>query len=593
MKKIIALILTAVTLLALCACNGGGGDGGESVQRLYNAVVFVNFKDRQPITQEYALGRVEEMNGSPTGASAFFKAESLGRCEVTSYFAGVVDIDKNTTYYSYLDEWFKDEEEAFFREQLLIRKVCEGMTLPDGALGDGDGDGRLDAITFVLNAEFEAGEFIFWPHKSEFYEYREGDDIPGKHLGGKSEEEVFALPKVSGYTAGEYVIVPDGFTSAEVCHELTHVLGAPDYYPYDGRLDKSNIQGFELMGNNVRDIPQYSLAYVRAKLGWLKEGEHVKVITESDRITLSPVTAGGVQAIKIMPRDFASTGEYFMVEVRAKEQGKFDSAVNSSGVIVYAVNEQNAYIGPDGELGNRDYGNMYGEDMEVRFFYRSILGMPAGYFTGKDGADTTGELTFADGTGSGVTVEDITENADGSYTFNVSMESGLEGEYFSAVRNDIAGGAVGAVSWYPKDNGRTYVMAIAADGRSAAADFLKCLPSDRHVRDGNGEGYTVLYTDVLSSASQRYIPEVEEELFLITVSEDSSGKLYGRSVIHFTVGGREQARAEFLDVLAVLFMPGNPAFIASCVVVGLCVLVGITAFIYAKKKGMQGGKQAD
>ncbi|MBP5307524.1 MAG: immune inhibitor A [Clostridia bacterium] len=602
------LFRAAVALLSVATLSFFTGCGAKTEPprgELANTVVLVNFANGDTFSSSYAADANDKLNLSPTGMKEFFKAESLGRQTVTSFIAGVVTAENPASYY--FEESLanpggydagktdgKSSVDAFFREQTLVREILDKVVFPENYNADLDGDGYADGLTFVFNAEFaSSGQQIMWPHKSEFYGVGVLDTfyVPDGYFNEGEAEEALSARNINGARAYRYAIVTAAFTTGQICHEFSHVLGLPDYYSYvkTGLFPKNdNIGKYELLGASPGEIPQYSLAYVRSKLGWLEEGRDIEVVSSTREITLSPVTAGGVQAIKITPAGTVEKGEFFMAEVRRKESGGFDDAVNSTGVIIYSVVPENAYIGEDGNFGPVDLGNMYGNG---RFEVKLLTSGPFNYFTSSAGRNVA-SLSYSDGASAGVSVEAVSENADGSFTLSVTFSESARPAPYRPKLIKKAGGNALAIEWQAEDlSGSIRVVAFKADSRSAAAFATDNLPDAKSVVSGDYGAFTAMEVYDFGAASGFAFLKSEAERVVVVVETDGDGNVVSYSKFRFTLGGSVGADYTFADVLAVSFAPGKPAFIAGCAIIGLCVLAGIIIAVTLKVRGFGKGKR--
>jgi hypothetical protein len=273
-------------------------------------------------------------------------------------------------------------------------------------------------------------------------------------------------------------------------------------------------------------------------------------------------------------------GEFFMVEARRKQADTFDDAINATGVIIYSVKEESAYINADGGFSGRDYGNMYGDgDYEVSLFLNPSA--PINYFTGKQGFNALEDISFRDGTSSGVSVTGITANGDGSFSFNVTVEGQPPKAFLPEVKM-LADNGVLSFAWECGNGGKTYVMAINATPKAAARYALDDLPSAKSVVRGKGEGLDVLYVKSMPSAVRRYLPKVSGECYFVVVTENALGEIVDYNTFHVGVEGQPYVQAGFGDFIFASLRVGNPAFIAVCGVGGLCVLVGIVGVVLVR-----------
>ena len=596
------------SVVAQIGCAGTKLDFSGKSGEVSNIVIPVAFKDGDGTSGDFFSDLNEKLFNEKTGLVAFFKAESLGKCKIDCFVADEVTVSHTENYYrkssllnsegyAYGTRFGKENVDYFYREQTLIREILSLANIPEDLVSDRDGDGYADGITFVFNASFEnrfsSDQKIMWPHKSRFYAYGDGVKssffVPENYYEEKSvePEEAYALPKVNGAVAHNYNIVSADSSAGDMCHEFSHVLGLPDYYSYTDSSSYDYIGGYELLGRRVGDIPQYSLAYVRSKLGWLTEGEEIVVLSDSEEMNLYPVTHGEkVAAIKIIPPDFEQKREFFMIEAREKKDGGFDCFIEASGVIVYRVNELNGHIGSTGALVSSDYGNMYGDgNYEVAFVRSSDPMLPLNYFTEKEGRSSVGELTYSDGTGSGVTVNVNGKNENGGYVISAeySRTAETEKKLPSIYKKD---GAI-AFEWSDGEDGKTVFSIIEADGLSSAANAMSVLPDAVRAANENGAGYKLLSVTVKDSRSGFYVPAIDRECYVLSAKLTDDGKVTDKAVFHIRTSEEERADFTYSDFLKVAFMRGNPAYVASWCIGGACVLAVVAVVLFKRKKKKQ------
>ena len=96
-----------------------------------------------------------------------------------------------------------------------------------------------------------------------------------------------------------------------LCHEFGHVLGAPDYYHYNGEGAPTPVGGWDLMASNGNP-PQYPSAFTKWKyFDWI---DFIPEITLGGNYTLFPMTQQEDVAYKIASPN--SDSEYFVLEYR-------------------------------------------------------------------------------------------------------------------------------------------------------------------------------------------------------------------------------------------------------------------------------------
>lgn len=371
----------------------------------------------------------------------------------------------------------------FAREQELLRLVLNGLaekTDLDFSSYDRDGDGEIDGLCLLFGSPVTVASVqsygtgtIFWPHQSAVYY---GDTKTAASLyysDGKNYDDTFSVVRVGNKIARRYLAMPfdyfgeggkkAGLTANSVlCHEFMHVLGVPDYYPYDGS-DTEYVGELDIMDRNAA-VPQLSLSYIRQKSGWLEEGENILAAETEGDYTLFPVESGKseVKAYKIALDDYEEKKETFYVEYRSNRY-PFGKGLSDSGLIIYRVNESNAYIDHTGEKGSVDYGNMYGEpeiyvfrdwqldniftkeytvrkEISSRGKCYAYLGLyPVSSYGGANAKRNL--VTYSDGENSGVALKVLSENPDGSISFHLDLPvaSRAEDEVKIAVLSASAG----------------------------------------------------------------------------------------------------------------------------------------------------------
>jgi M6 family metalloprotease-like protein len=222
--------------------------------------------------------------------------------------------------------------ERRLREHALLRDAITYISglgqFPSGASLDGDGDGYVDSLTFVISGSPTGWSSLLWPHQWDLYSY---------------------TVKINGKTVAEYAfqlqnsLVYSG--TGVLAHEMFHVLGAPDlyHYTYDGMVP---VGGWDVMEAD-QNPPQHMGCFMKFKYGdWIAS---IPEITAAGTYSLHPLTSSTNNCYKIASP--YSTTEYFLVEYRRRETGStFEASLPGTGLLVYRINTQaigNAYGPPD------------------------------------------------------------------------------------------------------------------------------------------------------------------------------------------------------------------------------------------------------
>lgn len=433
------------------------------------------------------------------------------------------------------------------------------------------------------------------------------DALPDVYVGiGKiSSYNVFSSGELTARKTGNYVSGLEGedknlYDIGLLSHELMHSLGIGEYYPAitDENGERAEPVGeFDVMAS-PQVIPQYSLSYVREKAGWLNYDDF-KYLNKSGIYTLYPVndSNGEPSAGKIILSDYSSREEYFMVEVRSNSGRSgnevFDSCLSGSGLIVYRVNESAAFTDKNGNIGSRDYCNAYADELYVfrKSNEQNKLNSPLGTFSfallgtengqsgnassahaaedysrfgvkksQNDDGQTDDKIYYSDGTNSGIVLENITKNADGSVTFKITLPDS-DGEM--PTLNDSS---VKIITYYDGStrllwnmnakSGYAYILALRSTNRlkRKAENGSETVVSAEDVKSGNFSGYkTLFYKKVPLAEKKVTLPEFSDDalIFIAAETDKASCTRY--------VGAMER---DDLSVKQYIFKALDPVYIA-------------------------------
>jgi M6 family metalloprotease domain len=248
----------------------------------------------------------------------------------TFHFPGTFD-GSNTSYVdefnrSYYEpysnanlEGYQNATERAQREHTLLANAINSITSSVSPLldVDADDDGFVDAVSFVVYGNPGDWADLLWPHRWALY---------GQNAyinGSQVYDYLFMLSESWYYNVGV------------LCHEFGHVLGAPDYYHYDGGGAPTPVGGWDVMASNGNP-PQFPSAFTKWKyFDWVELTE----LTQSGTYSLNPLQEQENTLYKI-PSPNSET-EYFVLEYR-KQEGMYD--VNApgprSGLVAYRINTE-------------------------------------------------------------------------------------------------------------------------------------------------------------------------------------------------------------------------------------------------------------
>ena len=297
-----------------------------------NLVVFIRFSNEAEFTTAKST-YLTMLNGATATSNSlrnYYLQASYNKLTINS---GLYPSSAGTTVVSYKDSHPRSYYQPYSatnlsgytggdngsqrtaREHTLLKNAItyvNGLNqFPAATSIDGDNDGYVDSLTFVIDGSPTGWASLLWPHQWMLYSYNV--QIRGKHVWGYS----FHLQS--------------SLDTGVLAHEMFHVLGAPDlyHYSYDGL---SPVGYWDVMQYDM-DPPQHMSCYMKYKYGhWIPT---LPVLAWGNTYTLNALTNATKNCYKIPSPN--SSSEYFVVEYR-RQVGTFESSLPGSGLLVYRVN---------------------------------------------------------------------------------------------------------------------------------------------------------------------------------------------------------------------------------------------------------------
>ena len=332
--------------------------------------VFIRFADDPEFSEprSYYDAVFQTDNDEPSLKHYFWEVSYNSLLVNTYHYPGTFG-ENNTAYVdpfnrSYYQPYsganpdgYQDSNERTQREHTLLANAINAIAPSVSPLLDidADGNGFVDAVSFVIYGGTGDWADLLWPHRWALY-----------------SQEVF----INVARVYDYLFMLGGssyFNVGVLAHEFGHVLGAPDYYHYDGGGAPTPVGGWDVMASNGNP-PQFPSAFTKWKyFDWIQPIE----ITQGGTYSLNPLSLQDSVAYTIAS-PYSET-EYFIVEYR-KQEGLYDSNAQGSrsGLVAYRVNpdagDGNAQGPPDelyiyrpggtltdgGNLNNAPYSPSYG-----------------------------------------------------------------------------------------------------------------------------------------------------------------------------------------------------------------------------------------
>jgi immune inhibitor A len=215
---------------------------------------------------------------------------------------------------------------------------------PDGSPRSGDDDGFVDALLVIhsgigaeIRGDAPGSENFIWSLESSLDYY-----TPTRNT------------VIDGVRVGAFVIVPELGEIGVFAHEFCHLLGLPDLY--SSATGESVVGPLCLMDggawngpNSNGSVPSHLSAPMKYVLGWL---EPTPVCLGCDGLpsiagaALDPLgVAASAYALPGNPggMDWSSLGggrgEYFILENRQTDYGRFEAWLPASGLLIWKVDE--------------------------------------------------------------------------------------------------------------------------------------------------------------------------------------------------------------------------------------------------------------
>ena len=395
---------------------------GAPHQGRVNAItIFIKFADQTEFTnpRSYYDTMFNDDSGNSISIADYYDEISYQKLDISTTLYPPSEPDDNLSYtssndrsyylpynqYSNPNGW-ETIREGRLREHNLIKSAVESISeyIPSDLDLDGDDDGYNDYLClFIRGAAGAWGDVGLWAHSGVLDSY----DV-----------------SVNGGRFYNYSLQPEPLINPRtICHELFHVLGAPDLYSY---LTNFNPTGpWDLMASGSGHMGAW-MKYKYSNKTWIEE---IPEITESGTYSLSSLYSGP-NCYKI--RSPYSDDEFFIIENRYQE-GIYESELPSSGLAVTRILPATS-------------GNGYSPPFEV-YYYRyggttTSNGNVAAALLSSNSNRTalndfnTNPTTFlSDGSPGGLFIENVGEAGE-TITFDIkfpiiTMDSPADDEVFS------------------------------------------------------------------------------------------------------------------------------------------------------------------
>jgi M6 family metalloprotease-like protein len=314
-----------------------------------NLVIFIRCSDDPAYTSNISTYSTM-FNSTTSGANSmynYYKEVSYNTLSITTHFFPTT----TSTVLSYQDSHsrsyfspysstntagYQTDAERTTREHTLLVAAVNGVKsqIPASLNLDGDNDGKVDNVCFIMKGTTTAWNTLLWPHMWSLY----SQEVYISTNAGNKRVYTFNFQLETSLSSSGVGVL---------CHEMFHSLGAPDLYHYTSNginpVGKWDIMEYD------RNPPQHMSAFMKYRYGtWISS---MPKITSSGTYSLNPLTTSTGNCYRIdSPK---SSTEYFVVEYR-KKNSTFENSLPGEGLLVYRVNTakdgQGNANGPPDEL---------------------------------------------------------------------------------------------------------------------------------------------------------------------------------------------------------------------------------------------------
>ena len=414
----------------------GEMSGGITGQKK-GLIILVNFKDVSFAATQTDFNKLANQQNYQEGNFKgsmydYFYAQSDGQFQLTFDVVGPYTVSQNLNHYGANDAKGNDVHPA--------EMVIEALQLADEDVNfanyDWDGDGEVEQVYVVYAGKGAAdggAANTIWPHEwtlasANYY----GDGAGVQTLDGVRIDTYACGPELNGQT-GETAGI------GTMCHEFSHCLGYPDFYD----TDYSGGQGmgyWDLMSSGSYNGNGYQPAgytsYERWVAGWKTPTELVNTQTVSNMKALQTT---GSDAYIIYNK--GNRNEYYLLENRQKTG--WDTSLPGKGLLILHVdynatawannkpNDDPSHQRMTWVAADNNYEYTTYSDGSIDYTFAGMANDPFPYGDKNAfGKNTSPQATLYNNNSDGTkyldsSIDNITQNADGTVSFHFNGESNL------------------------------------------------------------------------------------------------------------------------------------------------------------------------
>ena len=298
---------------------------------LTNLVIFIRFADDDEFTE--SLEPIDQMFNDTTpyhtSVYNYYHAMTYGKINYYTVYTNNIQNSVIVSYQdpmprSYFQPYSEDNPGGYPPQtmgitnpretELLVRvmRYVDSLHLVDSNIDlDGNSDGKIDNISFIIKGNVGDWNDLLWPHMNFF-----GTEASQLSINGKTP----CAYNFEFANSGPY------FTANVFSHEMGHSLGIPDYYHYFNYSNVAPVHLWDQMAQN--NLQQISVIIKYKFLGIVDEPIE---ITEDGHYVLNSNTSSDHNNCYFI-RSSIDPNQWFTFEYRNRND--FMENVPQSGVIV-------------------------------------------------------------------------------------------------------------------------------------------------------------------------------------------------------------------------------------------------------------------
>ena len=308
--------------------SGGRGRDAPTIGTINNINIFIRFADEEEFTTPRSVMDEPFNKAEGPSISHYYDEVSYSQLEIITHHFPQCEMNTNLSFQdqfprSYYQPYNAQtnpngytESNSTIREHTLLKNAIEFISqeIPLSLDIDGNNDGYVDNVTFLVSGSPDGWSDLLWPHRWSLYSF----DV---WINGSIVDAYNLNLATGGY-----------FTVGTLCHEFFHSLGAPDLYHYTDTGSPTSTGAWDVMDASS-DIPQYMGAWMKHKYGnWID----CPTINQLGIYPLLPLQFQESSCYRIDSPN--SSNEFFIVEYRDKEGiYEINTPGSNSGMLVYRI----------------------------------------------------------------------------------------------------------------------------------------------------------------------------------------------------------------------------------------------------------------